>query len=58
MIPDSFTGALPADLALQADATARHRADVARRVVGLVRLVVLPQCLRPQEHLRSRSWRK
>ena len=54
MNPDSSTGPLPADPALQADAAARYRADVARRVVGLVRFVVLPQRLRPKEHLRSR----
>ena len=52
--PDSLTGSIPADPAVQADAAARHRGDVARRVVGLVRFVVLPQRLRPKEHLRSR----
>ena len=34
--PDSLTGSIPADPAVQADAAARHRGDVARRVVGLV----------------------
>ena len=36
MNPGSSTGSIHADPAVQADAAARHRGDVARRVVGLV----------------------
>ena len=51
-------GSLPTDPPVQADAAARHRAHVSRRIVGLVCLVVLPERLWPQEHLCSRTWRK
>ena len=51
----SFLGPLPSDPPLQADASARHRADVPGRQLGLLGLVVLPQRVRAQEHLRARA---
>lgn len=50
--------AVPAHVALQADAAARRRAGVAGRRLGVVGVVVLPQRVRAAQHLHAGAGRE